>query len=536
MNKRWPTWISALLRPLAGHGRVRALAVGFVGTGLVIAALIGVSLHSMSEIRHSLDRLTTLLQSKSEAVATMRENLYLRLVSSRDMMVMKDPFEIDAEAQRFHVYAERIGSAYLRYRELASDAEETALAEEFMREARQGMPLLSTAVNELLAGKRADDIAPLLARAFETQKLALDVARRMQERLHRESLQLTRDAVSRYERTRVLVLAFTALALVLVLSIGFVVTRLMLRHTDELEHQHRRYKTLFEANRDAVLIVRAGRIVENNQRALELFGHETRGDLTGLTLDALSPVTDNGNPPDSQQTLRAIFQRGGGVFEWTFRGRDGRPFFGEVSLTPLPDPGDHLLQLVIRDVTSRTLTLQRMSHEATHDPMTGLANRREFEQRAAYAIDAARDQGGHHVLCFMDLDKFKEVNDLAGHAAGDEMLKQVAQLFKARVRAADLVARLGGDEFGLLLENCSPERAATIVHNIMDGMDAYSFEAAGRTFRVGVSVGLVEITAASPRLEQVLRAADRACYDAKRSGSRLKIGRPEDSFPGPGPG
>lgn len=535
MSKRWPTWFAALFRPLAGRARILVLAIGFVGTGVLIGVLIGVSLYSMSEIRRSLDLLTTLLQSKSEAVAVMRENLYLRLISSRDMMVMKDPFKIDEEAQRFYVYAERIGSAYLRYRELTDDAEEIALADEFMREARQGMPLLNTAINELLAGKRADDIAPLLARAFETQKLALDVARRMQERLHRKSLQLTGDAVSRYERTRFLVLSFTAMALVLVLSIGFVVTRLILQHTNELERQHRRYKTLFEANRDAVLIVRAGQIVENNQRALELFGYEARKDLTGLTLDALSPVTSDGNPPDAQQVLRAIFERGGGVFEWTFRGHDGNAFFGEVSLTPLPDPENSLLQLVIRDVTSRTLTLQRMSHEATHDPLTGLINRREFEQRAAYAIEDARHRDNLHVLCFMDLDKFKEVNDFAGHAAGDELLKQVAQLFKSRVRTADLVARLGGDEFGLLLENCSSERAAAIVHNIMDGVDALEFDAAGQSFRIGVSVGLAEITAASPTLEQVLRAADRACYDAKRSGSRLKIGRPEDSPSKPAP-
>lgn len=536
MSMRWPIWFAALFRPLAGRGRVRALAVGFVGTGLVIAVLIGVSLYSMSEIRRGLDRLTLLLQSKSEAVAIMRENMYLRLVSSRDMMVMDDAFDIDAEAQRFYAYASRIGVAYLRFLELTDNPEEIALAEQFMEEARKGMPLLNTAVNQLISGKRAADIAPLLARAFETQKQALDILHRMQERLHEESLRLTSDAVSRYERTRLLVLSLTALALVLVLSIGLVVTRLMLRYTNELEHQHRRYKTLFEANRDAVLIMRAGQVVENNQRALELFGHETRGDLTGLTLDALSPVTGSGNPPDSQQVLRAIFERGGGVFEWTFRGRDGHPFFGEVSLTPLPDPDDHLLQLVIRDVTSRMLTLQRMSHEATHDPMTGLVNRREFETRAAYTIDDARNQGSHHVLCFMDLDKFKEVNDMAGHAAGDELLKQVAQLFRSKVRTADLVARLGGDEFGLLLENCTSERAAAIVHNIMDGVDAYSFTAAGKSFQIGVSVGLVEITAASPPLEQVLRAADRACYEAKRSGSRLKIGRPEDSFPHPGPG
>lgn len=517
------TLLASLFPAHSGQARRRALAAGFVATALVIAVLIGISLYSMSEIRASLDRLGNLLQSKSEAVATMRENLYLRLVSSRDMLVMRDSFEIDAEAQRFHVYGERIGYAYLRFLELTEDPGDRALAEEFITEARRGMPLLRSAINELLAGKRPEEIVPLLNEAFETQKLALEVLRRLQERVRDQSLSQTGDAVARYQRTRVLIIVLTVAALLLVLSIAIVVTRLITLHTRELEQQHRRYKTLFEANRDAVLIVQDGRIVEGNQRALDWFADPECGGLAGLALDALSAGDETAGRVEP--VLRRMGERGGGAFEWTFRGRDGQPFFGEVSLTPLPSPTGNQLQLMIRDVTARTLALRQMSHDASHDPMTGLVNRREFERRVSQAIEDARALGNRHSLCFMDLDKFKDVNDLAGHAAGDELLRQVAQLFKSRIRTADLVARLGGDEFGLLLENCSGDQATAIVHGLIDGVEALRFQAAGNTFRVGVSVGLVEIGRDSPGFDAALRLADQACYDAKREGSRLRIRR-----------
>lgn len=533
MNPPWLTRLRTRLRPRAGRIRLRGLVAGFAVIALVIALLIGVSLSSMSEIRDRLDQLTSLLQSKNEAVATMRENLYLRLVSTRDMLVMKDPFQIDDEAQRFHIYGERIGQAYLRFRELATDPEELALTEQFMDQASHGMPLLRSAVNELIGGKRPGEIVPLLNRAFETQKQALDTLRRLQEQLQAQSLRLSQEAVTRYERTRVLIITLTIIALLLVLAIAVVVTRLVSQHASELEQQHRRYKTLFEANRDAVLIVSDGRIVESNRRALDWFDYDGRATLAGRGLEALS-AADAAPARDLERTLTRVAERGG-TFEWMFRGRDGQPFFGEVSVTPLPGAASTLQQLVIRDVTARTLALQKMSHDATHDPLTGLANRREFERRAAQAIEDARAQAARHVLCFLDLDKFKEVNDLAGHAAGDTLLKQVADLLKSRVRAADLAARLGGDEFGLLLENCSLERAAAILHNITDGVEALRFSAAGKLFRIGVSVGMLEFTADGPALEQALHLVDQACYDAKRSGDRIRVIRADGTTGTPPP-
>jgi diguanylate cyclase (GGDEF)-like protein len=514
--------------------RLAVLAGGFLAILLVIAAVIGISLHSMSQTRNSLDRLANLLQRKMVEVATMREHLYLRIVSSRDMMLMTDAFDIDAEAQKFRVYPARIEAAYKRFRELADDPQEIALVEKFMVEAQLGLPLVNAAVDQLIAGKRSEEIVPLLTKAFETQKLGLETLLTLQDYLQGKSVKLAQEAVDRYEDTRWLIVSLTALAVLLVLGISAVVAVLLEQHTAELDREHRKFKTLFETSRDAVLILADGAITECNRRALEWFDPRGSGELTGLRLDDLSPPAEGGE--NATARLRdAMTSENGGTFEWLFRDRQGNPLHGEVTLIPLTGSSPRQHQLVIRDVTARILELRRMSHEAMHDPLTGLPNRREFERRAELAVGNARRDGSAHVFCYLDLDNFKPVNDTAGHAAGDELLRQVSSLLRSRIRTGDLLARIGGDEFGLLLENCSLEHGSTIARSIIQGVSEMPFSAAARVFRIGISIGLVPITRDAPALDTLMAAADQACYTAKRDNAHLVIataaGNPPTGIP-----
>src|SRR5690606_9499303 len=135
----------------------------------------------------------------------------------------------------------------------------------------------------------------------------------------------------------------------------------------------------------------------------------------------------------------------------------------------------------------------QMSYQATHDALTGLVNRREFERRLGEAIEAARLGDGTHILCYLDLDRFKLVNDTSGHVAGDSLLREVAKILRDSVRDSDTVARIGGDE--------------------------HSFDWHERLFNIGFSYGIVELSHESGTMEEVLIAADSACYVAKRQGS-----------------
>lgn len=171
-----------------------------------------------------------------------------------------------------------------------------------------------------------------------------------------------------------------------------------------------------------------------------------------------------------------------------------------------------IMQDKINDATSMLM------HQAQHDDLTGLINRREFEVRLERSLKSVHDNGAQHVLCYLDLDQFKLVNDTCGHAAGDELLRQVSVLLANRMRERDTLARLGGDEFGLLLENCSLSDANQITNTLLKLVQDYRFIHEDKIFNIGVSIGLVVINSSFQNVSDIVHAADMACYSAKNAG------------------
>jgi diguanylate cyclase (GGDEF)-like protein/PAS domain S-box-containing protein len=193
----------------------------------------------------------------------------------------------------------------------------------------------------------------------------------------------------------------------------------------------------------------------------------------------------------------------------------------ELSASPIRNADNIVTGAVVllHDVTELRGIARQMSYQAAHDALTGLVNRREFERRLEESVASGNRGDGHHVLCYLDLDHFKVVNDSSGHLAGDNMLREVAKLLRDAVRDSDTVARLGGDEFGLLLIGCPLEKARQIADDVCRAVGEYRFVWKDRIFNIGVSVGLVEISRESGSIEEVLTAADSACYVAKKQGS-----------------
>jgi diguanylate cyclase (GGDEF)-like protein/PAS domain S-box-containing protein len=192
----------------------------------------------------------------------------------------------------------------------------------------------------------------------------------------------------------------------------------------------------------------------------------------------------------------------------------------ELAASPLRVDGEVVGAVVLlHDVTELRGLHRQMSYQATHDALTGLVNRREFERRLEEAADTARRGEATHMLCYLDLDRFKIVNDSSGHLAGDSMLREVAKLLREAVRDSDTVARLGGDEFGMLLVGCPLEKARQIAEDVCRSVAAYRFVWHDRVFNIGVSVGLIEVGREAGTVEQLLAAADSACYVAKKEGA-----------------
>jgi len=197
----------------------------------------------------------------------------------------------------------------------------------------------------------------------------------------------------------------------------------------------------------------------------------------------------------------------------------------DVSVAPLRNAYGEQVGTVatIRDVSELRGLTRQMSYQATHDALTGLINRREFERHTQEVIESAQSTQFHHVMCYLDLDRFKQVNDTAGHLAGDSLLREVAALLKAAVRDSDIAGRLGGDEFGLILMGCPLDKATSNAEEVVRKISEFHFVWKDRFFNIGVSIGLIEISPESGTLEEVLAAADSACYVAKRRGNHVHV-------------
>jgi len=212
--------------------------------------------------------------------------------------------------------------------------------------------------------------------------------------------------------------------------------------------------------------------------------------------------------------------------------RNGTEYGIADSASPIFDPQGQILGsvLVFHDVTEQRRMSRELTYRASHDSLTGLVNRAEFEERLRRLFNYAKSENIEGSLLYLDLDQFKIVNDSCGHTAGDLLLQQIAKMLSEVVRSSDSVARLGGDEFGIILENCPTAQAVLLAQRICERMDDYRFSVDNKRFRIGVSIGLVPLQGSWPNLAAIQQAADSSCYAAKEAGrNRVHFWRDGDA-------
>ena len=266
-----------------------------------------------------------------------------------------------------------------------------------------------------------------------------------------------------------------------------------------------------------------GRVDYMNLAAESLIG-ASRDDAIGHRIGELFTLVDDadrrplGDPVDRCLTMRRRVNMGRHAVMVTSDGEQEHSV--EITASPIRGPGSSISGTVVvfHDVGELRGLTRQMSYQATHDALTGLINRREFERHLDEAMDAAHAEEAVHMLFYMDLDRFKAVNDSCGHMAGDNMLREVASLIREQVRDSDFVGRLGGDEFGALLMGCPIDKARQLATDICNAVADYRFVWKDKIFNIGISIGLVEISHVSGSLQDVMSAADSACYVAKQQG------------------
>jgi len=286
---------------------------------------------------------------------------------------------------------------------------------------------------------------------------------------------------------------------------------------------------------DAVITTNSNGLIQSLNPVAEKLTRWTFEEAKGLPLgEVFNIVNEITRDPVENPVKKALGENRivKASYNTVLMGRDGSEFAIDHSAAPIHASDRSVIGsiLVFRDVTQANIMARQLAWQASHDPLTELFNRREFETRLAAAVASAQTTNLKHVLCYLDLDQFKIINDTCGHVAGDALLRHISSLLPCQLRKTDTLARLGGDEFGVLLYSCPLEQATQIANQVRQQIHDYRFVWQDKTFSIGASIGLVEINADTPSVDSVLSAADAACYVAKNKGrNRVHVYQIDDT-------
>ncbi len=297
----------------------------------------------------------------------------------------------------------------------------------------------------------------------------------------------------------------------------------LLAMSAQIAEQHELLKVTLQSIGDAVITTDAQGCVNWLNPVAERMTGWLSEEVHGLPLQQVFNILNEETRLPTENPVATCLKQGrivGLANHTVLISRHGEEFGIEDSAAPIRNAQGAILGvvLVFHDVTEQRRLSGEMSYRATHDSLTGLVNRVEFESRLRRALNSAHEDGSHHALMYIDLDQFKLVNDACGHAVGDQLLQQVSKLLAEAVRARDTLARLGGDEFAILLDHCSAEQAQRVAQQICERMGEFRFMHDGRRFRIGTSIGLVSVDNRWGTTAAVMQAADTSCYAAKEGG------------------
>ncbi len=301
-----------------------------------------------------------------------------------------------------------------------------------------------------------------------------------------------------------------------------------------LKEERERAEVTLKSIGDGVIRSDAGGRIDYLNPAAETLTGWSNKEARGRRLDEVYRAMEDGTGKLREDPLTECLRQNRTVTspEWcSLLRREGSQFTVRDSASPIRNDKGEVLGavLVVKDVSDVRGLEREMAFQASHDTLTGLLNRPEFESRVGEALINATFTGRRHALCYLDLDAFKVVNDTCGHSVGDQMLQQLSAILEATARGTDILARIGGDEFGLLLADCTMNEAEARAGAFLQTVRDFRFLWQGRIFEVGVSIGIVPVTKDSPRYNEMLSAADAACFVAKERGrNRIHISHPED--------
>lgn len=374
---------------------------------------------------------------------------------------------------------------------------------------------------EMEAGHARGAVSTAQAAAWQRQILEVDAALRPIEIAFSQSL---------VDGARALKWVLIAASTLLFLAIAWLVVLILRWTLRRVRASESVFRSAFHQAAVGMLRMRLdGRILEANAAICSVLGY-TAEQLQGLRMEEILHA----------EALAEIARGTDGAIDWTsceapaehrFLCKDGSSQWMRwtASMVDRDTDDDERVFAIVEDVSESHRLAEEMRYQASHDAMTGLVNRREIENRLRQSIESANECGDENAFLFLDLDQFKVINDTCGHAAGDQLLRQIAGVLMLHMRGNDWMGRLGGDEFAILLAGSGLEEALHTAERLRRALSASTFQWEGRRFNVSCSIGIAQVTGDHVDVGEVLRAADRACYQAKEDGRNcIRVYRESD--------
>lgn len=516
-------------------GRTKNLLIAGFSASLLVSVVIAVI--GLSFMNANLSRMNDIVNTnnvKTSLLHTMHSAARERVLLLHMMLDQSDPFVRDELFLQFNHQGSVFADTRAQIVQMQLSAEEHAIL------ATQG-ELSNTAVpiqREIVDLIQGDDLA--LAR-----ELLFNKAEPLQNKvLHQiediEGLQATATVNSNQQAQADLhslliqIILYIGIGVFAAGLIAMRVGRRITRTEKALQFEKRLAQLTLHSIGDAVITTSVHGMVEYLNPVAETMTGRTLAQVKGQPLAEIWNITTDDNPVACVPQVLAAIAAGkisNSIKTVNLKGPNDKNYAIEYTAAPIRDADGaaHGGIVIFRDVSEIRLLTSQLSYQASHDALTGLVNRREFEVRLQSALDSARTEHKTHVLCYLDLDQFKVVNDTCGHAAGDELLIQVSTGLKEVLRHSDTLARLGGDEFGAILEGCTLEKARSLAEKMREAVKSLRFSWANKQFDVGVSIGVVPVSTGSGNLADLFSAADSACYEAKDQGrNRVHIFDPDD--------
>jgi diguanylate cyclase (GGDEF)-like protein/PAS domain S-box-containing protein len=521
---------------LAMSRSARLLVGAFALVWLLMAGLGLVGLYALEDNNQRMEQIVREHNRKFALVTILHSVTRERALIVHKMILSPDPFVRDQLMLRFRELASLYIQTREQLRQLPFAPKERAAFQTAQEKIRHSTRLMEEVVALALAGRDQEARDSLIEQAIPAQNEVQSYFSEFAEYQALSSEAAVRAARAAYRATYQMTVLLGGAALLLGLLISVQVIRRIARAEQALAREKERAEVTLHSIGDAVITTDAeGRIDHLNAMAERLTGW-TGAEAQGRMAEEVYRMVDTGSRYQPVHPVMACLLSGIAAEPVPkaplLMSRAGEQCAIEQSVSPILDTHGKVIGTVIvfRDVTKERSLASELAWQASHDSLTDLVNRHEFERRLQELVDSARAQRLSHTLLFMDLDQFKLVNDTGGHVAGDELLRQLSALLTAKIRAVDTLARLGGDEFGLLLPGCNVEQGKTIAEKLRQEISEFRFVWEEKTFSIGASIGLVQILHDAESVASLLSAADTACYIAKGRGrNRVCVHEAQDT-------